>query len=163
MKTIVQGKKVDSKYKVEFERDKNDKLVSRPRIRLENEDIQWEEILTYDGEPQSSTYGRLIFLDEDEVVRVENEIFNADLGCWIQRVDKTLEEKDNIEICKKTLDMLRKEWNAQMIENDSKAKAYCDLHKLDYAETDYDELMEIIEPKAERLSKTIEISDDFQF
>ena len=57
-----------------------------------------------------------------------------------------LEKKDNLKKCEKELAPILRLYNTQKIEANPKAKSYCDIHKLDYAETDYEELMEIIDP-----------------
>lgn len=157
MKTIVKGKKIKRNYEVKINKDGDGKFTSKPTIDLIDEDIKWEEILSYDDKPQSHSgshnnwfqvsFSKHISLSEDEEVEIEKEKFRADLGCWIQYVDKELDVKDNMKKCEKELVNVLKEYNTQMIEDNPKAKAYCDLHKLNYAETDYEELMEIIEPK----------------
>ena len=156
MKTIVKGKKIKRNYEVKINKDEDGKFTSKPTIDLIDEDIKWEEILSYEGKAQSHynnsnwfqiSVSRHISLSEDEEVKVVDEKFRADLGCWIQYADKELEVKDNMKKCEKELATVLKEYNTQMIEGNPKAKAYCDLHKLNYSETDYEELMEIIEPK----------------
>jgi desulfoferrodoxin (superoxide reductase-like protein) len=152
MKTVVMGKNVKKTYKVVTDMDDRGKLKSKPIIELEDEDIKWEEILSYEGRAQSYTtflsfspHG-YICLSEDEEVKVEKEKFRADLGDWYQYTDKVLSEKTNLKKCEKELESALKVYNAQKIEANPKAKAYCNLHKLDYAETDYEELMGVIEP-----------------
>lgn len=154
MKTIVMGKKIKRTYKVVDNKDCDGNFIIQPEIVLDNEDIKWEEILNYEDKPQYHCYSNMyslfgdehILLSKDEEVKVEDKKFRADLGCWVQYVDKELEVKDNHKKCEKELASLLKEYNVERIENDPKAKAYCDLHKLDYAETDYKELLEIIKP-----------------
>lgn len=51
-----------------------------------------------------------------------------------------------------------------MIEADSEAKAYCDLHKLNYEDTDYDELMKYINPnKVLKIELESESAEQFIF
>ena len=147
------GKKVKENYKVEVNQNEEGKLLSKPKIVLDDTDIKWEEILSY--EPQyhttdwyfitTSRYGK-INISANEEVGVEQQIFRADLGDWIQYTDKVLEKKDNLKKCEKELAPILRLYNTQKIEANPKAKSYCDIHKLDYAETDYEELMEIIDP-----------------
>lgn len=150
MKTIVQGKKIKETYKVVTERDDNNKLVEKPKIILADTEIKWEDILSYDERPQSKYTSNIfnlhleIYLNENELVRVIEEIFRADLGIWYQRVNKELEKKDNLKKCEKELKPLLEEYNVQMIESNDAAKAYCDLHKLNYAHTDYEELLKLL-------------------
>lgn len=152
METIVMGKKIEETYKVDCKKDDDGKFLCKPTIVLDYTDTQWEEILSYKGEAQCQTLTafrcgfRSLYISEDEEVSITKEIFRADLECWIQYTNKVLEKKDNIKKCEKELKPLLEEYNIQKITDDPKAKAYCDLHKLNYAETDYEELMEIIEP-----------------
>lgn len=143
------GKKVKETYKVEVNQREDGKLVSKPRIVLDNRDVKWEEIASYDDEPQYEVRGfcdnRYIYLSEDEDVEIEDQRFRADLGSWIQYTDKELEKKDNLKKCEKELTQILRLYNTQKIEANPKAKRYCDIHKLDYAETDYEELMKIID------------------
>lgn len=145
MKTIVQGKKIKVTYEVLVERDEDGKLSRKPKITLVNQDTEWEDILTYDAPPQGNeTLIGEIYLSDDEAVSISRQYFRADLCVWIQRVNKLLEKKDNYKKCEKELKPLLAEYNTQMIEDNPKAKAYCDLHKLNYAETDYEELLKIL-------------------
>lgn len=151
MKTIVMGKKIKRNYELKAESDNNGKLKYKPFIKELDPDIQWEEICSYEGEARSyrkenvfafSPY-KYIYLSEDEEVIVEKEIFRADLGDYIQYTNKVLKEDKGD---KPDIEIYIRDYNKQMIEADSEAKAYCDLHKLNYEDTDYDELMKYIYP-----------------
>lgn len=148
MKTIVMGKKVTNNYDVVVKRDEDNKLCSRPFIMELTPDIEWEEICEYEGEPQKEYTifaGSEIYISEDECVLVTKQKFRADLGNWYQYTNKVLsEDEGNKESCETNLTALLKEYNKQMIEDDERAKAYCNLHKLDYEESDYDEIIKII-------------------
>lgn len=147
MKTHVMGKKIKRTYKVCVGKDDEGKYVLKPFITTDDIEIKWEEILVYETAPQSrSGYcsGKYINLSEDEEVEVEKEVFRADLGEWYQYTSKELEEKDNRKKIEKELEKEIAAYNKYMIENNKKAKAYCDLHKLDYSETDYGELLDLI-------------------
>ena len=154
MKTIVMGKKIKRDYEIKVEWDDDGKLKYKPFIKELAPDIQWEEICSYKGEArgcynESIFYSSLkyIYLSEDEKVTVEKEVFRADLGDYIQYTNKVLEEDEgNKADCEEDLKTYIKEFNKERIENDSKAKAYCDLHKLNYEDTDYDELIKYIAP-----------------
>lgn len=151
MKTIVMGKKIKRNYELKAESDDNGKLKYKPYIKELDPDIQWEEICSYEGEarccsntdPFKIDFNHYIYLSEDEKVIVEKEIFRADLGDYIQYTNKVLEEDKSDE---PDIEIYIKDYNKQMIEADSEAKAYCDLHKLNYEDTDYDELMKYINP-----------------
>lgn len=150
MKTIVMGKKIKRNYEVKAETDDKGEFLYKPYIAEQSETIEWEEICSYEGEAQISyaEWGkRYINISEDEEVRVTKEIFRADLGNYIQYTDKILEEDEgNKADCEESLKIYIKEFNRERIENDSEAKAYCDLHKLEYEDTDYDELMKYVYP-----------------
>lgn len=157
MKTHVMGKKIKRTYKVATFKD-GDKYSEKPFMVIDDTEVKWEEILAYEAAPQSiSDYyvGKHINLSEDEEVRVEKEIFRADLGEWYQYVNKKLEEKDNRKKIEKELEKEIAAYNKYMIENNKKAKAYCDLHKLDYSETDYEELLDLVKELEPENSKTI--------
>ena len=167
MKTIVMGMKVNEIYKVYTETNKEGKFLSKPKILLDKEEVKYEEIASYEGYPQSSSLGTFfcpsdyIYLSEEEKVRVTDKKFRVDLGCWYQYTDKIISKKDNCKKCEKELKTVLKTYNVQKIEADPKAKAYCDLHKLDYAETDYEELMKIIVPESNLISKITVNDYDF--
>ena len=147
MKTIVMGKNIKKTYEVLDGKNEDGTFKFRPTTRKKNSETTWEEICSYDGEPQCENIvlTRRIYLSEDEQVLIERQIFRADLGSWIQYTAKVLSEDDtNLADCEEELAGLLKEYNKERIEGDTRAKAYCDLHKLDYAETDYDELLAII-------------------
>ena len=91
--------------------------------------------------------GREVYLSEDERVVVKSEKFRVDLGYWIQHVDKRLDYVHNLDEIEDEFNEEIKKYNESMIENDPDAKAYCDLHKLVYADTDYDDLQQYIKPK----------------
>lgn len=148
MKTIVMGKKVTNNYDVVVKRGEDNKFTERPYLSRDIPDIKWEEICEYDGEPQKEYvpfYGYEIYISEDEYVLVAEQKFRADLGNWYQYTNKVLDvDENNKPECEYELTKLLKEYNKQMIEDDERAKAYCDLHKLDYEESDYDEIIKII-------------------
>lgn len=146
METVVMGKKIKNVYSVVIEKDGDGNYLGKPYIEKEKE-TTYEEICRYEGTPQS-VHGFIcneIYLSEDESASVTKEKFRADLCTWYQYTNKVLEEKDsNLKKAEKELAAELKLYNTQMIENDDRAKAYCDLHKLDYAETDYEELRKIL-------------------
>ena len=155
MKTIVMGKKIKRNYEIKVEWDDNGELKYKPFIKELDPDIQWKEICNYEGEARSCSNANpfnfdlngYIYLSEDEEVIVEKEVFRADLGNYIQYTNKVLEEDEGEKSdYEESLKTYIKEFNKERIEHDSEAKAYCDLHKLNYEDTDYDELMKYIYP-----------------
>lgn len=151
MKTVVMGFKKTETYVVDVKKDEDGKYLARPRTKLVDEKIEWEEIASYEDRPQgvSSMFstGREVYLSEDERVVVKSEKFRVDLGYWIQHVDKRLDYVHNLDEIEDEFNEEIKKYNESMIENDPDAKAYCDLHKLVYADTDYDDLQQYIKPK----------------
>ena len=141
MKTHVMGKKINEIYKLDIKKDDDGQYLKKPEMVLDNKEVEYEEILSYDGEVQRCC---ILYISEGEEVFVERDRFRADLGDWYQYVDKVLEEKDNKADLEDELKEELKLYNIQKIMGNDKAKAYCDLHKLDYSETDYDELLKII-------------------
>ena len=141
MKTHVMGKKVNTTYKLDIVKDDDGQYLEIPKIIVDDIEIKTEEILSYDGEVQRCC---ILYISEGEEVFVERDRFRADLGDWYQYVNKVLEEKDNKADLEDELKEELKLYNIQKIMGNDKAKAYCDLHKLDYSETDYDELLKII-------------------
>lgn len=151
MKTIVMGKIRTRKFEVVTTTDNEGKLLEKPYINELKSDIEWKEICSYEGTPQLSTECifcmGIINISEDESVEIEKQIFRADVANYYQYANKILEEKpNNREECEEKLADALRVYNIQKIEADQKAKAYCDLHKLDYEETDYDELLGFINP-----------------
>ena len=159
MRTIVMGKKVENIYEVKIVKNDEGKWMERPYICSKEIKIEWEEILNYDAEAQSGeTLFSCIYLSENEKVQILEQYFRADICCWIQKVDKVLEETSNRSDCEEELIDALKEYNKQKIEDNPKAKAYCDLHKLNYEDTDYDELLGFIEPNDKYDNKSVFIS-----
>ena len=155
MKTVVMGKKIKRNYELKAETNDKGEFLYKPYVAKQSETIEWEEICSYEGKARGCrsesffTFDphKHIYLSEDEEVIVEKEIFRADLGNYIQYTNKILEEDEgNKASCEEILKTYIKEFNREKIENDSEAKAYCDLHKLNYEDTDYDELMKYIYP-----------------
>ena len=157
MYTNVMGKIITRKFEVVAEIRDDGTLKEKPYIRELTPNIEWKEICSYEGAPQLNSYMSIwnddtdnlgtINISEEESVGVIRHVFRADINNYYQYTDKILEDKpNNYEECKEELTSALRLYNAQKIEKNRKAKAYCDLHKLDYAETDYDKLMDIIEP-----------------
>ena len=157
MKTHVMGKIVTNTYGLDNGKEKGefgDKFIRRPSIEKKDSEVEWQEICCYEGEAQGvdSVWGKKhMYISETEDVIVIEQRFRADLGDYFQYTDKVIEQINkscytNSDYCdlQNTLAELLKEYNKYMIENDEQAKAYCDLLKLDYEETDYDELLKVM-------------------
>ena len=145
MKTHVMGKIITKYYEViDTERDNEGKFRYRPQVIVDDVKEEYEEIALYEGAVQQGDCFS-VWLSEDEIVLVETNRFRVDLGGCRQYTNKLIRTVDvGREECKAEVEELLREYNKQRIEDDSAAKAYCDLHKLDYEETDYDELLKVM-------------------
>lgn len=120
---------------------------AKPEIVKDIIELDPVEICQYEGIPCASSsvciYKRINIGDEE--VYVQKEVFYADLSEWRQFVDKVV---SNVDYCKEETELdyadLIGQYNEQMINEDEKLKAYCNLHHLDPARTDVDELKKIV-------------------
>ena len=153
MKTIVQGKKISRYFKVCDWKTEDGIPYRRPIVceDYSKQKIEWETILEYEGTPQS-LHGSF-YISEAEKVYITDEIFRADLGNWVIHTDKVLYDKSfgKAKAEKEQVEAL-KEYNKYRIESKDYLKKYCDVHKLSYEDTDYDELLEVV-PKPKDESK----------
>ena len=164
MKTRLFGKKIENIYDVdrkqkEIKDDNGDiKTVytSKPTITKETKVKEWSEICSYDGEPRYSDTHYSLFgykecnISENETVRIDKEIFRADLNEMHLHTNKVVEERDiDKEDALSILDGQVKAFNKMMIESNDRLMAYCDLHKLTYEDTDCIELFELVFPDDE--------------
>lgn len=167
MKTHVMGKIVTNYYKLN-EGIKDGKYVERPNIEKVDSEVEWQEICSYEGEAQGVDIiwgGKRIYISETEEVTVIEQRFRADLGDYFQYTDKIIREISKSSHknllypdLQYNLDLLLKDYNKDMIENDDQAKAYCDLHKLNYEETDYDELLKVMGRDDEIKPATVDLT-----
>lgn len=151
MKTIVKGMNIERHYVVKDCKREDGTFFHRPYMEPDSKQCKktFETILEYEGEPQFIRTGSFLekfYISENEEVRATKKYFRADLGAWVLETDKILSEKNIGEKkCKQELAKLIKEYNKQKIESCDYLKAYCDIHKLSYEDTDYDELKEIVD------------------
>ena len=122
---------------------------AKPEIIKDVVELDPVEICQYEGRPCVSSY-KCVFADPkinigDEEVNVKKDIFFADLSEWRQYVDKVV---SNVDYYKEEVELdyadLVAQYNEQMINEDEKLKAYCNLHHLNPVETDVDELKKIV-------------------
>ena len=166
MQTVVFGKIIEKRHEIDakvktIEEDGNKKIVytAKPEKKVTEEIVGYKEILRFDGEPRYnsrdflwgvSSYHGEFNINEDEVVKIEKEIFRADLNEMHLRTYKVLETrelyKDEIENVHQTY---VEDFNEQMIVSNERMKSYCDLHKLAYGETDAIELFKLVYPEEE--------------
>lgn len=139
--------------------NKKDVYTGKPAVTKETKVKEWSELCSFQGEVRYNKdlgiyygmtfnrYSRTLNISEDDEVGVEKEIFRADLNEMHIRTDKVVEELDiNKEIAERNLSNHIKEFNKMMIESNDKLKAYCDLHKLSYEDTDCIELFKLVFP-----------------
>ena len=163
IKSYIQGRHVENVWEVQCDRDeKTGKITKKPRIRFDAhfkyttlQNAHGEEFIV-DGEiGTNSTYGWLglvvvnkINLSEDEEVTVIQKIYRADLNAYMVHTDKVLSEKDvDKEEAEFKYNKLLAEYNKTMIEDDEDLLSYCKVHKLDPADTDYDDLRKVVPQK----------------
>lgn len=134
------------------------KFDCKPELKSDVVELDPVEVCQYDGTPQKSSkssvykpFGDLGFYAAaeinigDEKVAVIKETFYCDLGEWKQFIDKVVENTDHDkESAEAEYVEALYEYNQQMINEDERMKAYCELHHLDPGETDVDELKKIV-------------------
>lgn len=164
MKTVLFGKKISNYYEVDCKmkqiEDSNGlcKIVytDKPTI-IKKSKVEWIEICRYKGEPRFNSRtdylcfsNKQVNISEDETVSIEKEIFRADLDEMHLHTDKVVEKRDiDKEDALSILDCQIKAFNKMMIESNDRLKAYCDLHKLSYEDTDCIELFKLVFPDDE--------------
>lgn len=131
------------------------KFDCKPELKCDVVELDPVEVCQYDGNPLKSNVCRPFgILDAnrnpkinigDEEIEVIKETFYCDLGEWKQFVDKVVENVDHDkEAAEAEYAEAICEYNEQTINEDERMKAYCELHHLDPAETDVDELRKIV-------------------
>lgn len=161
MITRVFGKKIENVYDVVCDmkqvEDDDGKMksvyIKKPRINKTRKVREWSELCSYEGEPRYNSGISTVFgypninISENETVKIEDEIFRADLNEMHLHTNKIVEEKDvDKEDALSILDGKIKAFNKMMIESNDKLRAYCDLHKLSYEDTDCIELFKLVFP-----------------
>lgn len=168
MKTVVKEKVVSINYELNenYVLDGEKKVFTKkPAIVEKKEVIGYQDICAFEGDFRynSTFYSWINFsidrrqtlnISEDKEVKVEKEIFRADLNELHLITTEEVIACSNKEQVEEWLDELIKEFNKQMIESDEKLLVYCKLHKLNVEETDVDELFKLVYP-----NKTYSIKD----
>lgn len=167
-KTVILGKVVEKKYelvtnfktKTDDEGNETSYYIKKPYISCDYETIDYPEICSYEGVPhynnENSAYYKKFYISEDEEVATHEIRFRADINEYHVYTDKVVKEVEvDKEKSEKALAKELKKYNKFIIENDEILKAYCDLHKLKYEDTDPDELKKLIPGKANESQTTI--------
>ena len=118
---------------------------AKPEIVKDIIELDPVEICQYEGRPCAIGYPYKRINIGDEEVDVQKEAFYADLSEWKQFVDKVV---SNVDYYKEEVELdyadLIAQYNEQMINENEKLKAYCNLHHLNPGDTDVDELKKIV-------------------
>lgn len=162
MKTVVLGKEVEHVYSVDAKQksiiDEKTKLVkavytAKPILDCTSNIIKWNILCKYQGQPrynvnspiQYFNYQNYINISEDETVKIEKEIFRADLNECHLYTDKIVKEiAVNLEEAQLEYEDQIKDFNKEMICSNDKLKSYCDVHNLKYEDTDCLELFKVV-------------------
>lgn len=162
MRSTIYGQKIERKYKTECTRNDDGLIIRKPKLIAE-ETITYApiirnsgEVLSVDGEIGSNRTSEPIWgfnlrkrinISEDTEVEVLKEVYRADLNGYIVYTDFVISSED-VDKCAYEVEVnsLIAEYNKTHIEKDEKARTYCDIHKLNYEETDYDKLISLINP-----------------
>ena len=183
MITRVFGKKIENVYDVICDmkqvEDDDGKMkavyTEKPRINKTRKVREWSELCSYEGEPRYNSGISTVFgyhdinISENETVKIEDEIFRADLNEMHLHTNKIVEERDiNKEDALSILEGQIKAFNKMMIESNNRLMAYCDLHKLPYEDTDCIELFKLVFPDDEyviengvmKVSEKLKITSD---
>lgn len=179
MRTVVFGKKIENVYSVDNKlkeiKDENGLVktvyIGKPELKKETIVKEWGKLCSFSGEPRynvnnlwltkpttfsiysarASISDHQLNISEDETVFIEEEIFRADLNELHLHTDKVISEKDDVnkeEACDELKSQVAA-FNTMMIMSNDRLKAYCDLHKLVYEETDCTELFKLVYPDKE--------------
>lgn len=171
MTTIIKGKNITNFYSVKANKttkvvnDNEPKTIYTARPELVKEaKVEWEEICNFEGNlhyndrPGLFLVGsRYINISEDEEVRIEKDIFRADLNEKHVFTNKVINEMDDYESKLSSEMIFNNElagFNAAMINSNDAMLTYCKLHKLFPEDTDCIELFKLVYP-----GETYEIVD----
>lgn len=163
MRTVILGKIIEELYSVDSKlkeiEDENgeikDVFTGIPVITKKEKIVDWREICSFDGEPRYNKKDSLFSwlshnefnISENETVRAECETFRADLNEIHVKTSKVLEifDYNKYESESEHINLIYR-FNEQMILSNEKLKAYCDLHKMSYTDTDCIELFKLVYP-----------------
>lgn len=164
MRTVVLGKVVEKNFSVETNIktiNKNGKecdvYTGKPKLQVEEKIKEWKEICSFKGEYRKNHIYPFFYpsvnqinISENETVTIDKEIFRADLNELHLFTDKVVEEiNKGMEIAEIELIKHTRLFNKMMIESNDSLTAYCNLHKLNYGDTDAIELFKIVFPEKE--------------
>lgn len=156
-KTVRKEHYIDNVQKtLDVSYENNEKIIytGKPELKFKDVIEDWHELCSFEGAPRYNKDTFIYFgerneinISSDETVKIEKEIFRADLNELHMFTNKTIELKEcDMEHAESELEKEIKSFNKTMIESNGKLKAYCDLHKLFYEDTDCIELFKLVFP-----------------
>lgn len=167
MRTVILGKVIENVYDVDYKwtqiKDEEGEMktvyTDKPVVVKKEGIKEWKELCSYDGRPMYNSrvaaisyfsLGHTINISEDEEVMIDSEIFRAD-KCEMQlRTNKVVDTiETNKDVAESICNEQIKAFNKMMIESNEQLKAYCDLHKLVYEESDCIDLFKLVFPNKE--------------
>lgn len=166
MQTIIQGKEIETTYSVKVVRNENGILTKKPELVKESKVVKWDNMFNpIDGEIEYNTSrffgGNRINISESENVKVEEQIYRADINKLMVHTDKVIREKEISKTeSEKEFKKVMAEYNHLIVDNNSKMKAYCNVNKIDVDTVDIDDLKKICEDKN---STSMDIIDAIRF
>jgi hypothetical protein len=150
MQTIIQGKEIETTYSVKAVRNEHGILTKKPELVKESKVVKWDNLFDpIDGKieyntPYFCSRNRYINISENEDVKVERQIYRADINSLIIHTDKVINEKEiNKTKAENELQTVMAEYNHLIIDNDFQMKAYCNVNKIDVNTVDIDDLKKI--------------------
>lgn len=136
-------------------------FVKAPEIEKRESIKEYREICSFDGELRYNRgtaendlgmWGRIVLrssinIAQDKEVFIDKEVFRADLGELHVFTNEVIERIEaGKEDAEAAFDHVLKDFNREMIMSNDKLKAYCDIHKLNYEDTDARELFGLVYP-----------------
>lgn len=136
-------------------------FVKAPEIEERESIKEYREICSFDGELRYNRgtfendlgmWGRIVLrssinIAQDKEVFIDKEVFRADLGELHVFTNEVIERIEaGKEDAEAAFDHVLRDFNREMIMSNDKLKAYCDIHKLNYEDTDAKELFRLVYP-----------------
>jgi hypothetical protein len=173
MKTAIQGKEIETTYSVKAVRNEKGVLTKKPELVKESKVVKWDNLFDpIDGKIEYNTLHlfepyHYINISEDEKVKVDEQIYRADINALILHTNKVVSEKEiNKTESEKEFKKVMAEYNHLIVDNNSKMKAYCNVNKIDIDTVDIDDLKKIFEDKCNThsgIAITSDIGSEFAF
>ncbi len=157
MKTVIQGKEIETTYSVVAFRNKDGVLIRKPFIHDESKVVKWTNLFDpIDGKIEYNNihnndqfqYRKSVNISEDEEVLIEGQIYRADINSLMIHTDKIISEKEIHKTkAEEELKTVMTEYNHLIIDNNPKMKAYCNSNKIDIDTVNIDDIETLFEEK----------------